>query len=144
MAWITPVTDRADGTTLLTPADMDRITGDVAFLQEEYNGVATISQTSWRNEDILTATFWHEMLTAITSLLTAIGITGETMTDDLTYSNLNNIETNLLRLYGQTADVTDFTAYGDTLTEDGGDVDINDYTVLESTTVGALEEITGG
>lgn len=141
MAWVTPVTDRS-GPVLFTPSDMARITGDVAYLQEDFLGSATISQTSWRNEDIITVTFWHEMLDDITALLTFTGITGETMTDSLDYANLNNIETNLLRMYGQTAGVDDFTVYGETIAEDGGLVDLNDYTLLDD--IAALEEIVGG
>ena len=32
MAWVTPVTNRTDGSALMTATDMDRITGNMAYL----------------------------------------------------------------------------------------------------------------
>lgn len=136
MAWITPVTDRTSGSAMMTAEDMNRITGDVKYLEEELTGSSTISKTSWTNSDFIYASFWHEMLGIIEDLLDLAGITGEVMTDLMTYDNINAVETNLQKLYGsEIPDLTDFTAYGTSIAEDGGDVNLNDHTTLENETI---------
>ena len=138
MAWITPVTNRTSGDARMTAADMDRITGDVAFLQEEYLGSATISKTTWTQDDIITTTFWAELLDAIEDMLDAISATGETMTTDMTFENINAVETNLLLIYGSTDNISDMTAYNESIVGEDEEVYLDDTTFLENGTIAAI------
>lgn len=99
MAWVTPVTDRTDGTAMMTYQDMERITGNLKWLYDTCvsEGItisgSAISQTSWSRDDIITTTFWTELLGCLTNVCTAVGYTPGTAADStMTWQNINNVE----------------------------------------------------
>ena len=100
MAWITPVTDRTDGSALMTYQDMDRITGNLKWLYDAcvsesipISGSA-ISKTSWSRNDIIDVTFWAELLVSLDNVCNAISYTpAEAATDALVWNNINIVET---------------------------------------------------
>lgn len=145
MAWIEPVTNRTSGAARMTYNDMTRIAGDVAFLQTDILGAATISKTTWYQNDIITVELWHEILDAITELGNTTGTTLLDMSDYMGYDNINNVETNLLLCYGGTASVEDMQAYGDSIVdEDDGAAYIADATFLSNDTMNTWTDIIGG
>ena len=100
MAWVEPVTDRQDGSAMMTYTDMNRITGNLRWLYDtgEEKGYtiagSAISKTSWTQNDIITATFWAELLTCLANVCNAIAYTPETEpTDQMLFDNINQVET---------------------------------------------------
>ena len=98
--WITPVTDRTDGSAMMTYQDMDRITGNLEWLYDACVSASipiagsAISQTSWSRNDILTTTFWTELLTCLQNVCDAISYTpAETANSDMGWHNINVVET---------------------------------------------------
>lgn len=99
MSWTTPVTDRTDGTSVMTYQDMDRITGNLKWL---YDGCVNsgipiagtaISQTSWARDDIITTTFWTELLTCLENVCTALNYTPPIVANsNMIWNNINVVE----------------------------------------------------
>lgn len=99
MAWVQPVTDRTDGTSKMTYQDMDRITGNLKWLYDACVSVgipiagSAISQTIWTRDDIITATFWTELLTCLENVCTALNYTPPIIANsDMTWNNINAVE----------------------------------------------------
>lgn len=99
MAWITPVTDRTSGSARMTYEDMNRITGNLEWLYDECVNSSipiagsAISQTNWTRDDIITTTFWAELLACLENVCTALSYTPkDKATYDMTWSNINVIE----------------------------------------------------
>ena len=97
--WTEPVTTRSSGSERMTYEDMNRITRNIAFLYNECvdRGItisgSEISKTDWIRNDILTTTFWAELLTCLTNVREAIRYTPPTNPDDaMQYENINNVE----------------------------------------------------
>lgn len=82
MAWITPVTDRANGQTRTTAEDMNRIAGNINELQ------GTSLKADYTSSDIVTRNEWRRILEE-TRKLNHFGLE---ITDRTDYQNLNNIE----------------------------------------------------
>ena len=106
MAWVTPVTDRADGSAMMTATDMDRITGNIAYLfdyatQEGHApSGSTVTKTSWTINDIIERSFWGAMLTTLSNICEAVEYVPETdPTNAMEYENINNVETISRNLY---------------------------------------------
>lgn len=106
MAWVTPVTDRADGSAMMTATDMGRITGNIAYLfdyatQEGHApSGSTVTKTSWTINDIIERSFWEAMLTTLANICDAVEYVPETdPTNAMEYENINNVETISRNLY---------------------------------------------
>lgn len=113
MAWIQPVTDRLNGSARMTYIDMNRITGNLAFLYDfiREQGVtpagSPYSKTNWTQNDIITTAEWTELLTCLTNVCAAVNYTPDTApTSAMTYTNINNVEKIELVVY-EMADVLD-------------------------------------
>lgn len=111
MAWVTPVTNRTDGTATMTYQDMDRITGNINFVYDlitERGFViigGKVSKDSWTRNDIIEKTFWESMLTVLSNICSAVSyVPGTSPTDVMGYENINNIETITLALYNYAND----------------------------------------
>ena len=106
MAWVTPVTDRTDGSAMMTATDMDRITGNIAYLfdyatQEGHAPEgSTVSKTSWTKNDIIELSFWTEMLEVLANIMAAVFYVPAVEPDyAMDWENINNIETISYNLY---------------------------------------------
>ena len=106
MAWVTPVTDRTDGSAMMTATDMDRITGNIAYLfdyatQEGHAPTgSTVTKTSWTINDIIERSFWEAMLTTLANICEAVEYVPETdPTNAMEFENINNVETISRNLY---------------------------------------------
>lgn len=106
MAWVTPVTDRTDGSAMMTATDMDRITGNIAYLfdyatQEGHApSGSTVTKTSWTINDIIERSFWEAMLTTLANICAAVEYVPETdPTNAMEFENINNVETISRNLY---------------------------------------------
>ena len=99
MAWVTPVTDRTDGSAMMTYQDMDRITGNLKWLYDAcvsssitISGSA-ISKTSWDRNDILTTSFWAELKTCLQNVCNAVSYTPpDSVSDSMIWNNINLVE----------------------------------------------------
>lgn len=98
--WTTPVTDRTDGTAMMTYGDMNRITGNLAWLYSECveRGISIsgsiISTTAWTQNDIITVSFWTELLACLANVCTAVNYTPQTAANSqMIYTNINVVET---------------------------------------------------
>lgn len=99
MAWVTPVTDRTSGYSRMTYEDMNRITGNLKWLYDECVNSSipiagsAISQTNWTRDDIISVTFWAELLGCLENVCTALSYTPKNKaTYDMTWNNINVIE----------------------------------------------------
>lgn len=99
MSWTTPVTDRTDGTSTMTYQDMDRITGNLKWLYDACVSASipiagsAISKTSWARDDIITTTFWTELLTCLENVCTALNYTPPIAANsNMTWNNINAVE----------------------------------------------------
>lgn len=106
MAWVTPVTDRSDGSAMMTATDLSRITGNIDYLfdyatDEGYSPSGSgVSKTSWTINDTISKSFWESMLTVLANVCTAIGyVPEEGPTNVMGYENINNVETITLTAY---------------------------------------------
>lgn len=105
--WITPVTDRKDGTARMTNIDMNRITGNLDYLFTDLlpsKGFtplgATVKKTSWTQNDIIGATDWEDILDVLDRLITASGFEQkESVTNAMYYQNINTLEEYTLAIY---------------------------------------------
>lgn len=98
--WTAPVTDRTDGTAMMTYGDMNRITENLAWLYSECvdRGISIsgsiISKTAWTRNDIITASFWTELLACLANVCTAVNYTPQTAANNqMTFTNINIVET---------------------------------------------------
>lgn len=106
MAWIEPVTNRTSGSARMEYGDMNRITGNIAWLYDKCieRGItisgSRISKTSWTQNDIITVTFWTELLTCLTNAREAVGYTPSANPDNaMRFDNINMVEKITLTVY---------------------------------------------
>lgn len=103
--WVTPVTNRTNGSARMTYEDMNRITGNLAYLYDlcRSEGIAITgsrySKTSWSRNDIITVSEWTELLGCLANAKTAVGYTQTAPTRSLTYTNINTIERQTQAVY---------------------------------------------
>lgn len=124
--WITPITDRTSGLSRMQHSDMNRITGNLAWLYAECieQGVAIsgsiISKIEWTNNDIITLAEWTELLTCLTNICNAISyVPTTTPNNQMEWSNINLVETienNCYEILASYANIPDMNHYvGDKL-----------------------------
>lgn len=104
--WITPVTDRTDGTAMMTAVDMNRITGNIDYLFDYATAEglspsgSTVPKTSWTKNDIIERSTWEAMLTTLANIMAAVFYVPEVEPDyAMDWENMNNIETISYNLY---------------------------------------------
>ena len=104
MAWITPITDRTDGARH-TLTDQNRIAGNLDWLVTElsahelYSG-RTVDKVVYTYNDYMDVTYWPNLLEVLTALITALNVTTEeTATNDMTWQNMNAVESLTLAVY---------------------------------------------
>lgn len=104
MAWITPITDRTDGARH-TLTDQNRIAGNLDWLATEtrshqlYSG-PSVTKTAYTYNDYMDVTYWPNLLEVLTALQSALNIEAtETATDDMTWQNMNAVESLTLAVY---------------------------------------------
>lgn len=104
MAWITPITDRTDGTRH-TLTDQNRIAGNLDWLVTElsahelYNG-RTVDKVVYTYNDYISVNNWSNLLAVLVDLLTATSLEqSETVTNDMTWQNMNAVESLTLAVY---------------------------------------------
>lgn len=112
MAWITPVTDRTDGSAMMTATDMNRITGNIAYLFDYATAEghspqgSTVTKTSWTQNDIIDKSFWESMLVVLSNICEAVNYNPDIApTNVLDYENINNIERISFTLYNIIANI---------------------------------------
>lgn len=117
MAWVTPVTNRTDGSALMTATDMDRITGNIAYLFDYATAEghspqgSTVTKTSWTQNDIIEKSFWESMLVVLSNICEAVNYNPDTApTNVLDWENINNIETISFNLYYIIANINNMSA----------------------------------
>lgn len=101
--WRTPVTDRVAGA-MMTYIDMDRITGNVDWLAEQfsnrqmYHGIRP-QQTVWVYNDYVTLGVWRELLYILDELVEVTNLQQVVPgNEETTFTNMNNVETLTLQL----------------------------------------------
>lgn len=142
MAWIEPVTDRQSGGSLMTYEDMNRITGNVAYLQEALLGSATMSKTTWTRDDFISVTIWHEIIDSIDEMADMLGVINLGMTDEMIYTNINYVESLCLQIYNALNNqVEDVTVYDASVVDDNEAAEITDTSMLEQTTINIWNNI---
>ena len=105
MAWITPVTDRTSGSSMMTYEDMNRITGNIGFLYDlcRSDGItiagSRISKTSWAQNDIITRANWSNLLTCLGNARNAVGYIAADPTYLMTWDNINEVERQTQAVY---------------------------------------------
>ena len=106
MAWITPVTDRTDGARH-TLTDQNRIAGNLDWLATEtrshqlYSG-PSVTKSAYTYNDYMDVTHWPNLLEVLTALQSALNIEAtETATNDMTWQNMNAVESLTLAVYGR-------------------------------------------
>lgn len=104
--WITPVTDRTDGSAMMTAVDMNRITGNIDYLFDYATAEglspsgSTVPKTSWTKNDIIERSFWEAMLTTLANICAAVEYVPETdPTNAMEFENINVVETISRNLY---------------------------------------------
>lgn len=97
--WVSPVTDRADGSARMTYIDMDRITQNLAYLYYRCQDIgvnpdgSAVSKTNWTQNDIITVDEWSDILECLDNVCDAIQyIPSETPNYIMIYTNVNNVE----------------------------------------------------
>lgn len=98
--WQIPVTSRSSGSERMTYEDMTRITENLAWLYTECveRGISIsgsiISQTAWTRNDIITVSFWAELLDCLANVCAAVSYTPQTTANSqMAYTNINIVET---------------------------------------------------
>ena len=106
MAWITPITDRSTGARC-DESDMNRIAGNLDWLATEtaqkqiYSG-ATISKTTYINNDYVSVSDWENILEVLNDLVDGLNVTVEGAADmSTTYTNFNTVESITLAIYNK-------------------------------------------
>ena len=104
MAWITPVTDRTDGARH-TLTDQNRIAGNLDWLVTElsahelYSG-RTVDKVVYTHNDYMDVTYWPNLLDVLVDLLAATSLEqSETVTNDMTWQNMNAVESLTLAVH---------------------------------------------
>lgn len=142
MAWIEPVTDRQNGGSLMTYEDMNRITGNVAYLQEALLGSATMSKTIWTRDDFVTVAIWHEIIDSVDEMADMLGVVNLGMTDEMIYTNINYVESLCLQIYNALNNqVEDVTVYDTSVVDENEAAEITDTSMLEQTTINIWNNI---
>lgn len=114
MAWITPVTDRTDGTARMTASDMDRITGNLDYLATEttsagLSGAVSPAKTAWTTDDIITVTDWSDILASLDSILATLQLPTGGANDSMIYWNINVVESLSLQAYDRLTQIVNGT-----------------------------------
>lgn len=135
--WTTPVTNRSSGSDLMTYTDMNRITNNVAYLEEYIYGAAVIPQTSWTRNDIIAKSFWEDMLTSISDMANAAAATIPTMTNVMGFQNINNVETACQAVYDNLGNIgiDDFLIYGTSVVDANSVAKVYDSDFLSAATI---------
>lgn len=104
--WITPVTNRTNGSARMTYKDMNRITGNIDYVYQALKDLGytpagnTVSKLEWNQNDIIDVDFWESMLGVMSAIYAALGETGPyVLTNDMGWENINHVETWLFDLY---------------------------------------------
>lgn len=92
MSWIEPVTERGESARM-TADDMNRITGNIKYIYPD-----TTIKTVWTSNDFITAENWSSIFTALNYLVSSTGNIYQIPKVELTYQNINDIETLILNL----------------------------------------------
>lgn len=110
--WITPVTDRTDGTAMMTAVDMNRITGNIDYLFDYATAEglspsgSTVPKTSWTKNDIIERSTWEATLETLSNLCECVEYIPETEpTNGMEYENINNVEQISFNLYNIIANI---------------------------------------
>lgn len=98
--WQEPVTNRTSGEARMTVQDMNRITQNINYLRERGRSLGFVfgestdtSKTSWIYNDIISVEEWEDILQALAGLALGVGYSYSTApNNDMTYTNINNIE----------------------------------------------------
>ena len=104
--WIEPVTNRSSTTDRMTYEDMNRITGNLAWLYAQCGEIgltvpgSIISKTEWIQNDIITVAEWAEILACLANICTAVEYTSAQPNDRMIYGNINTVEQIELDCYG--------------------------------------------
>lgn len=104
MAWITPVADRGPGA-MHTLDDQNRITNNINWLttnaraKQLYTG-ANLQKVTYVHNDYITTANWADIINVIKALTTQLNVkqTGA-ISNDMTYSNMNTVESMILAIY---------------------------------------------
>lgn len=98
--WRDPVTNRSSGLERMTHEDMNRITQNLAWLYTQCLEIgitptgSIISKRDWTQNDIITASFWAELLTCLSNVCDAIQYTpSQVANNQMYYTNINTVET---------------------------------------------------
>lgn len=144
--WVTPVTNRASGTDLMKYSDMNRITGNVAYLQQYIYGSATIPKTSWTQNDIIEKQFWEDMLTSIREMANVASVTIPTIGNQMHYDNINKIEWSCQEIYDNLGNIgiDDFLVYGTSVVNANNVAKVKDSDFLSAATRTKWQNILGG
>lgn len=104
--WVTPVTNRTDGTWRMTYIDMNRITGNLDYLFNVLPGKGfrpageTVKKTSWTQNDIITIDDWADILSVLGALAAAVSYTPDQDPDTMmSWDNINNVESITWEIY---------------------------------------------
>ena len=112
MAWVTPVTDRTDGSAMMTAVDMNRITGNIDYLFDYATAEglspsgSTVPKTSWTKNYIIERSTWEATLETLSNLCECVEYIPETdPTNAMEFENINNVEQISLNLYNIIANI---------------------------------------
>lgn len=120
----------------MTYEDMNRITGNIAYLQEALLGSATMSKTSWTQNDFITKALWTEIVMAVEELADMLGVIYFEVTDEMVYTNINNLESICLQVYQSLNNqVEDVTVYDTSVVDENEAAEIIDTSMLDQTTI---------
>ena len=115
--WIAPVTDRTDGSAMMTATDMNRITGNIDYLFDYATAEghapagSTVPKTSWTQNDIIELDFWEAMLVTLANICAAVEYVPDAAPDNIMdYENINNVEQISYNLYFIIANVNNMSA----------------------------------
>lgn len=104
--WITPVTDRTDGTAMMTAVDMNRITGNIDYLFDYATAEglspagSTVPKTSWTKNDIIERSTWEATLETLSNLCECVEYNPTAPpTNIMEWENINHIEDITNRIY---------------------------------------------
>ena len=86
MSWQDPKTEWQTSD-LVTAADMQRISGNLAALDPAYAG-----KTAWAESDYITAADWQAIIEELSALEAVSGVRSPLPTDDLIASNFSALE----------------------------------------------------
>ena len=126
----------------MTYEDMNRITGNVAYLQEALLGSATMSKTIWTQDDFVTVAIWHEIIDSVDEMADMLGAVNLGMTDEMIYTNINYVESLCLQIYNALNNqVEDVIVYDTSVVDENEAAEITDTSMLEQTTINIWNNI---